>query len=93
MNKQALFGRPYVAFDVDNRDHRRWFANFTRERSWGSCPVRFVVNDDNGDLISLIQRKLIQYYVDREFGTVSGPKIRAKIAGKRLTDTTDGDII
>jgi len=29
--------------------------------------VRFVVEDDNGDLVTMIQRRLIQYYVSREF--------------------------
>jgi hypothetical protein len=30
-----------------------------------------VVNEDHGDLITQIQRDLIQYYVDREFGQKS----------------------
>jgi hypothetical protein len=33
------------------------------------CPVRFVVNDDHGDLITMIQRDLIAHYVSKEFGT------------------------
>jgi hypothetical protein len=68
MSKLQLFGRPYVVFDVNNKEHRRWFAIFNKEASWGQCPVRFVVDDDNGDLITMIQRRLIQFYVDKEFG-------------------------
>jgi len=67
MSRLALFGRPWVVFDVTNKDHRRWFAEFNTNRTWAHCPVRFVVDDDQGDLITMIQRRLIQYYVDREF--------------------------
>lgn len=67
MSKLQLHGRPWVVFDPSNKDHRRWFAHFNKNASWSNCPVRFVVNDDHGDLITQIQRQLIQYYVDREF--------------------------
>lgn len=70
MSKLALFGRQYVVFDASNKDHRRWFAEFNKDRTWSHCPVRFVVDDDQGDLITMIQRKLIQYYVDREFKNI-----------------------
>jgi hypothetical protein len=36
------------------------------------------VNDDHGDLITQIQRELIQFYVDKEFGTAAKPKMRPK---------------
>jgi hypothetical protein len=78
MSKLALFGRPFVVFDPTNKDHRRWFADFNREARWGNCPVRFVVDDDNGDLVTMIQRRLIQYYVDKEFGSVGKPKLRTR---------------
>jgi hypothetical protein len=29
--------------------------------------VRFFVDDDSGDLITMIQRKLVDYYVSQEF--------------------------
>ena len=78
MSKLALFGRPFVVFDPSNKDHRRWFADFNREARWGNCPVRFVVDDDNGDLVTMIQRRLIQFYVDKEFGPKEKPKLRAR---------------
>jgi hypothetical protein len=78
MSKLALFGRQFVVFDPSNKDHRRWFAEFNRYASWKSCPVRFVVDDDNGDLVTMIQRRLIQYYVDKEFGTKDRPKLRTR---------------
>ena len=78
MSRLALFGRPYIIFDAGNKDHRRWFAEFNRSLTWSNCPVRFVVDDDHGDLVTMIQRNLIQYYVDKEFGTEKNPKLRPK---------------
>jgi hypothetical protein len=77
MSRLALHGRPWVVFDAKNKEHRSWFAEFNKSGAWGRCPVRFVVNDDHGDLITQIQRELIQYYVDREFGTEKNPKVRS----------------
>ena len=58
-----------MAFDPNNKDHRRYYAEFVELGSWGRCPVRFICPDDNGgDLISMIKNNLIQYYIDREFG-------------------------
>ena len=78
MSRLQLYGRPWVVFDANNKDHRRWFAEFNKHLSWKNCPVRFVVNEDHGDLITQIQRSLIQFYVDREFGTEDNPRIRPK---------------
>lgn len=68
MSKLIQAGRPWVAFDAKDVNHRRWFAEFQRQRTWGSCPVRFLVPDEAGDLVTLIQRALIAHYVDQEFG-------------------------
>ena len=67
MSRLALFGRPYVVFDASDKNHRKWFAEFSATRTWANCPVRFVIDNDQGDLITMIQRRLIQHYVDREF--------------------------
>lgn len=67
MAKLNLYGRPWVVFDAYNKDHRRWFADFNENRTWARCPVRFVVDQDVGDLVTQIQRELIRYYVDKEF--------------------------
>lgn len=80
MSRLALYGRPYVIFDAKNREHRQWFAEFNKSGAWGRCPVRFVVNDDHGDLITMIQRELIQFYVDKEF---SVPRVRPKLVAKK----------
>ena len=71
MSRLQLFGRQWVVFDAQNKDHRKWFANFNTTGAWGQCPVRFVVNDDHGDLITQIQRELIAHYVGKEFGKIN----------------------
>jgi hypothetical protein len=83
MSRLALYGRPWVVFSAQNKEHREWFAEFNKSGAWGSCPVRFVVNDDHGDLITQIQRELIQFYVDKEFGTPANPKMRPKPVAKK----------
>jgi hypothetical protein len=67
MSLLAYHGRPWVKFDAADVQHRRWFAEFNANRSWKDCPVRFIIDDEQGDLITMIQRRLIQYYVDNEF--------------------------
>jgi len=67
MSRLAYFGRPFVAFDATDKEHREWFAEFQKNGTWGRCPVRFICPDQHGDLVTLIQRKLIAYYVDQEF--------------------------
>ena len=69
MSSLQLHGRTYVVFNASDKEHRKWFAEFNATRKWGTCPVRFVLNDAHGDLITQIQRELIQFYVDKEFFT------------------------
>ena len=71
MSRLDYIGRPWVAFDESNKQHRKWFAEFQRSKTWGRCPVRFIVSDDHGDLLTMIQRRLIDYYTTREFGQIS----------------------
>ena len=67
MNKVQSFVRPHAFFDVENADHRRWFVEFQTLRSWKNCPVRFLVADDSGDLVTILQRKVLMYYGAKEF--------------------------
>jgi len=80
MSRLELFGRPYVVFDPDNKDHRRYYYRFVQTASWGDCPVRFVVPEDHGDLVTMIQRSLISYYVIKEFKAkpIPAPLVRQK---------------
>ena len=85
MSRLALYGRPWVVFDCHNKQHRQWFAEFQHRRSWGHCPVRFIVDDENGDLLTMIQRRLIDYYTNQEFGKTK----RAKKVQRTLTLVKD----
>lgn len=85
MSKLQLHGRPWVVFDANNKDHRRWFAEFNENRTWKGCPVRFVIDNDHGDLITMIQRSLIQYYVNKEFNKSSDVIPLRKAKGKKRT--------
>ena len=67
MSRLELFGRPYVVFDPNNKEHRRYYYEFVETSSWGKCPVRFVVPEDHGDLVTMIQRSLVAFYVSKEF--------------------------
>lgn len=71
MSRLSFIGRPWVAFDANNKQHRLWYAEFVKHGTWGRCPVRFIVSDDHGDLLTMIQRRLNQYYTEREFGKIT----------------------
>lgn len=59
--------RPWTVFDPKSKEHRRWYWNFVEHGTWGRCPYRFIVPDDHGDLITMCQRALVKYYVEKEF--------------------------
>lgn len=67
MSQLELHSRPWVVFNPDSREHRKWYSEFVRTGTWGRCPVRFVIPDDHGNLITIIQRKLVEHYVRKEF--------------------------
>jgi hypothetical protein len=71
MSKLQMGGRPYVVFNANLQEHRKWFSDFQIHRSWSQCPVRFLIDDSIGDLVTMIQRKLIAYYTTVEFGAVT----------------------
>ena len=86
MSRLEFLARPLVAFDPYNKDHRRYYADYLETGGWGSCPVRFICPEDNGDnLPSMIKNSLIAWYVEREFG---GGKM-AQERSKRLAETAD----
>jgi hypothetical protein len=67
MSRLAYIGRPWVAFDPEDKQHRKYFADFQENRTWGKCPIRFIISDDAGDLLSMMQRRLVEYYTATEF--------------------------
>jgi len=74
MSQLSLHGRPWVVFDPSVREHRNWYADFVRTGTWGRCPVRFVVPDDRGNLVTMIQQNLVKYYVQQEFESAAARK-------------------
>lgn len=87
MSLLELHGRPYTVFDPGNKDHRRWYHQFVQTASWGKCPVRFVVPEDHGDLITMIQRSLVKFYVEQEFKVVA--KMPQKKVSRKRKKTVD----
>jgi hypothetical protein len=86
MSKLEYLARPLVAFDPYNKDHRRYYAEYLEYSGWGACPVRFICTEDHGDnLPAMIQRIMVAYYVDREFGGGNMARDRSK----QLSDTAD----
>jgi hypothetical protein len=83
MSVLELHGRPYVVFDPTNRQHRAYYHQFVKTASWGGCPVRFVVPEDHGDLLTMIQRSLIKFYVEREFKSVAKKQQQPLVRQKR----------
>jgi hypothetical protein len=67
MSQLELHGRSWTVFDPANQQHRAWYYDFVRSGTWGRCPVRFVVPEDHGNLVTMIQRNLVAYYVTQEF--------------------------
>jgi hypothetical protein len=59
--------RPIIEFDASNPQHRKYFADFIKKKSWGYIPVRFEVLGSLTDLITQIERDLVDYYVYKEF--------------------------
>ncbi len=86
MSKLEYLARPLVAFDPHNKDHRRYYADFVEYGGWGRCPVRFIVPEDTGmDLPTMIRNRLIEYYIEREFG---GGKL-AVARAEAMSETAD----
>ena len=67
MSVLELSGRPFVVFDPRDEEHRGYYYDFVKQGTWGHCPYRFVVPEDHGNLVTMIQRSLVQFYVEQEF--------------------------
>jgi len=87
MSILQLNSRPMIAFDENNIDHRSYYHNFVKRRTWGYCPVRFISDDINNDLISHINKKLLNYYIAQEFESENQAKVKAKSKPKSTSGT------
>ena len=70
MSRLEFYGRPLVAFDPSKKEHRDIFHRFTVSNGWGHSPYRFICPEDRAghDLPTMMQKSLIEWYLDREFG-------------------------
>ena len=87
MSKLEFLSRPLVAFDPYDKNHRRYYADYLEYGGWGRCPVRFICPDDCGmDLPTMIKNRLVEYYMDREFGggkmAIEKSKAMSEVADK-----------
>lgn len=55
-----------VPFDVHNIAHRQAFANFLLNAGWGPESPRFILEESNATIPSMITNKLLQYYIERD---------------------------
>lgn len=78
MSVLYLRSRPIIAFDVNNPDHRRWYADFVKFGGWGKCPVRFLAESLELDLVTFVEKKMLAYYVQREFENENKVKTKKK---------------
>ena len=67
MSRLSLRLRPVVAFDVTNKEHRKHYGRFMCTGSWAGCPYIFEADEPSGELQAIIQRRLLQYYAQKEF--------------------------
>lgn len=88
MSVLELSGRPFIVFDPEDKQHRSYYHDFVQMGTWGRCPFRFVVPEDHGDLVTMIQRSLVEFYVNKEFKDVAHkpqPLVRQK--KQQMVDT------
>ena len=79
--------RPLLTFDVNNPAHRKWYADFVKYNTWGKCPVRFMSESLDQDLVTHISGKMLSYYVKKEFGN---GKAKTKNRAESQSPSTSG---
>jgi len=62
------FVRPIEMFDVNNKTHRKYYADYMKTNSWGDCPVQLKVPTQVVSLSTYAREQLIQFYINKEFG-------------------------
>ena len=88
MSRLEYYNRPLIAFDATNKEHRRFYYQFLEHNTWGLCPVRFICPEESGsDLVKMIQKQLIDYYVRQEF---KGEKSKTRLRGRTSLGLTNG---
>lgn len=61
------FVRPVKLFDVNDKKHRKYYAEYLKTNSWGNCPFQLTSPTKLISLSSYAREQLIQYYINKEF--------------------------
>jgi hypothetical protein len=90
MSRLEFYARPLVAFDAHLKEHRQIYYQFVKTMSWGASPYRFICPEDHGgDLVTMIQRQINDYYIHKEFGD-RPPKPEPLVRQKRKKTVDKG---
>lgn len=65
-NSLSMACRPYMQFDVENSQHRRYAADFLRTLSWKNCPYQWKIDDSSLNLHYYFNKKLVEYYMSKD---------------------------
>lgn len=68
--------KPVVLFDATDEEHRRDYAKFIQTGSWAHCDRRYEVANKGGHSQGMIQRELLEFYMNKEF-VAKKPRRRA----------------
>jgi hypothetical protein len=79
-----LRSRPIMAFDENNLLHRQYYFDFVQTNTWANCPVRFMAESLNTDLVSHINQKMLKYYVQKEFKNMRNRSVKKSTAKDAL---------
>lgn len=60
--------RPVKIFDVQDKQHRKLFADYIRTGRWTHCPYQFIASEATQIDIGTIQRQMVEFYTEKEFG-------------------------
>ena len=61
--------RPEVEFDPTNSEHRKLYGLFLKNKSWRHSPIRFITRPSYGIDKGVIDRRLLEYYTNKEFNS------------------------
>ena len=65
-NSLSMACRPYMQFDAENIEHRRYVSDFLRTLSWKDCPYQWKIDDSSLNLHFYFTKKLVEYYMNKD---------------------------
>lgn len=67
----AIINQLPVKFDPNEINHRAAFYKFLKTYAWGADSIRFVLESPYVDVPSMIQIKLLNWYMDNELSYIN----------------------